>query len=49
MTCPECGATDQDGPGPLDGMLDRWQDPRGSGWQCHNLACLWLGVADEIV
>lgn len=48
MTCPECGATDQPGPEPLDGMLDSWQDATHSGWQCHNLACLWFGVAGEV-
>lgn len=46
--CPACGATDAEGPGKLDGMLDRWQDPTGSGWQCHNPSCHWMGEDDEI-
>lgn len=46
--CPACGATDTEGDDPLDAMLQRWQDPTGSGWQCLNPECYWLGEDDEI-
>lgn len=45
--CPQCGATDTEGTGALDGLLDRWHDTEGSGWQCHNTACQWYAVDGE--
>ena len=48
MKCPQCGATSDGGGGKLEGMLERWHDSQGSGWQCHNGACQWYAVDDEI-
>lgn len=46
--CPQCGANDGDGEGKLDGLLERWHDPTGSGWQCHNPSCQWHSQDGEI-
>lgn len=45
--CPQCGANDGDGTGRLDGLLERWHDPTGSGWQCHNTTCFWFAADGE--
>lgn len=45
--CPQCGANNGAGKGKLDGKLERWHDEEGSGWQCHNLTCLWQAVDGE--
>lgn len=44
--CPQCGATDAEGEGKLDGMLEPFQDERGSGWQCLNPECQWMGTPE---
>ncbi|WP_158835147.1 hypothetical protein [Streptomyces sp. NRRL S-350] len=35
--CPQCGERD----------MERWHDPHGSGWSCHNQECQWFGVDGE--
>lgn len=37
--CPECGRREH---------MDRWQDPTGSGWQCHALDCLHHSVDGKV-
>ena len=45
--CPQCGATDAEGEGKLDGLLEPYQDAEGSGYQCLNPECQWLGTPDS--
>lgn len=36
--CPECGRRT---------TRERWQDPTGSGWQCHAMDCLHHSTDDQ--